>query len=56
MEYENDGDTNCNWYGGYSHPRFGTGTDGLGNKRTSGEHPNYSMVEIGPYTEKSPGA
>ena len=25
------------------------------NKRTSGDHPNYSIVEIGQNTEKSPG-
>ena len=32
-----------------------TGTGGLGNKRTSGDHSNYSIVEIGQNTEKSPG-
>ncbi len=26
--------------------RTGTGTEGLRNKRTSGNHPNYSIVEI----------
>ena len=26
----------------------------LGNKRMSGDHPNYSIVEIGKNTEKSP--
>ena len=31
------------------------GTGGLGNKRTSGDHPNYSIVEIGQNTKKSPG-
>ena len=30
-------------------------TLGLGNKRTSGEHPNYSIVEISQNTEKCPG-
>ena len=25
------------------------------NERTSGDHPNYSIVEIGQNTEKSPG-
>ena len=38
---------------------FGTvnkrkGSGGLGNKRTSGHHPDYSIVEIGQNTEKSP--
>ena len=27
---------------------------GLGNKRTSGDHPNYCIIEIGQNTEKSP--
>ena len=55
MEHESDGDTNCNWYAWYSHQRFGTSTGGLGNKRTSGNHPNYSIVEIGQNIKKSPG-
>ena len=28
---------------------------GLWNKRSSGDHPNYNIIEIGQYTEKSPG-
>ena len=28
---------------------------GLGNRRTSGDNPNYSITEIGQNTEKSPG-
>ena len=31
------------------------GVGGLGNKRTSGDHPNYSIIEIDQITEKSPG-
>ena len=31
------------------------GTGGLGNKRTSGNHPNYRIIKIGQNTEKSPG-
>ena len=31
------------------------GTGGRGNKRTSWDNPNYSIVEIGQNTEKSPG-
>ena len=54
MEHENDGDTNCNWCALCSHPRTGTGTGGLGNKRTSGDHPNYG-IKIGQIPEKSPG-
>ena len=31
------------------------GTGRLGKKRTSGDHPKYSIVDIGQNTEKSPG-
>ena len=31
------------------------GTGGLGNKTTSGDHPNYYVIEIDQNTEKSPG-
>ena len=55
MEYESDGDTSCYWRAPYSHQRICTGTVGLGNKRTSGDHPNYSIVEIGQNTKKSLG-
>ena len=34
---------------------IGTGTEGHGNKRTSGDDPNHSIVEIGQNTRKSPG-
>ena len=50
-----DGDTNCNWCSWYSHQRIGTGIGGLRNTRTSGDHPNYSIIKIGQNTEKSPG-
>ena len=49
-----DDDTNCNWCSWYSHQRISAGIKGLGNKRTIGDHPNYSIVEIGQNTEKSP--
>ena len=55
VDHESDGDTNCNWDTRYSHQRFGTKTGGLGNKRTSEDHPNYSIIEIGQNTEKSLG-
>ena len=32
-----------------------SGTRGLGNKRTSGDNPNNSIVEIGQNTKKGPG-
>ena len=31
------------------------GTRGLGIKRGSGDHPNYSIVHIGQNTKKGPG-
>ena len=52
MKHENEDDTNCNWFACNSHQRIGTGTGGLGNKRTSGDHPNYSIIEIGQNTER----
>ena len=30
-------------------------TERLGNKRTSGDHPDYSIIKISQNTEKSPG-
>ena len=31
------------------------GTGGLGGWRTSGDYPNYYIIENGQYTKKSPG-
>ena len=47
MEHEGDSDTNCNCRAWYSHWRVVIGIGGLGDKKTSGDHPNYSIVEIG---------
>ena len=55
MEHKSDSDSNCNWCAQYSDQRIGTGTEGLGNKSTTGEHPNYSIVGIGQNAEKNPG-
>ena len=55
MEHEKNGDTNSNWSARYSHQGIGTGSEGLGNKGTDEDHPNYSMVEIGQDDEKNPG-
>ena len=46
MEHEGDGDTNCNWSTRYNHQGIDRGTGGFGNKRTSGDYLNYSLVEI----------
>ena len=55
MEHEGDNYTNCNCCSWYTYQRINKGTWGLGNKRTSGDHPIYCSVEIGQNTEKSPG-
>ena len=55
MEHEGDGNTNCNWRTRFSQQRLDTRTGGLGNKRMSGDHPNYYIVEIDQNTKKSLG-
>ena len=40
LEHESDINSNCNWCSCYSQQRIIKGTGGLGNKRTSGDHPN----------------
>ena len=54
-DHESGGDTNCNWRGRYNHQRILTGTGGFWNKRISGDYQNFSIVESGQNTEKSPG-
>ena len=39
----------------YSHLRITKRTVGLGNKKTSGDHPIFYIIVIGQNTEKSPG-
>ena len=55
MEYESDCNTNCNWCARYSYQTIGSETGGFGNKRMSGDHPNFSSIKIGLNIEKSPG-
>ena len=38
----------------YYHQRIDKVSGGLGNNRTSGNHPNYSIIKIGQNTEESP--
>ena len=52
---ECDDDTNCNWCSWYSHQRIGKRTGGPGNKRTSEDHPNVSIIKISQTTKKNPG-
>ena len=47
VEHESDDYNNCNWYSWYYQQRISKGTGGLENKRKSGDHPNYSIIEIG---------
>ena len=51
-KHESDADTNCNWGARYSHQIIDEGTGGSGNKRSSGNHPNYIIIMIGQNTEK----
>ena len=44
MEHESDGYTNYNGCTWYSHQIIGIETSGLGNKRTIGNHRNYSLL------------
>ena len=52
MKHENDGD---NWCAQNNPQRLGKGTERLRNQRTSGDHPDYSIIKISQNTEKSPG-
>ena len=54
MEHEDDNYTNRDWCFQYSHQSIIKGTGGLGGERTSGDYPNYSIIENGQNTEKSP--
>ena len=48
IEHEDNGDTNCN----------GSTLQGarrVGNRRTSSDHPNYTIVRISQNTDKSTG-
>ena len=55
MEHEGGSYTNCDWCFWYSNERIIKETGGLGIWRTIGDHPNYSIIENGQNTEKSPG-
>ena len=55
MEHEGNGDTNCIRCLKNNPVRIGNMTRRLKNKKTSKDHPNYSIIKIGQNTEKSPG-
>ena len=48
-----DAYTNRDWCVWNSHQRIIKGTGGHGGWRTSGDHPNYNIIENGQDTEKS---
>ena len=47
--------TTVDWCFWYSHQRTINETGGFGHWRTTGDHPNYSIIYNGQNTEKSPG-
>ena len=47
MEHEGENYTNRDWGFWYSYQRIIKGTGGHGNKRTSGDHPKYYIIENG---------
>ena len=55
MEHEGDSNTNCNWCSWNDPQRLSKRGGGAGNRRMSRDNPNYSVVEVGQNTEKSPG-
>ena len=55
MEHKSDGDISLNWSIWYNHRKIDTKTGGLGNKKKSRDHPNYSVAEISQNTEKRTG-
>ena len=55
VKHESNVYINYFWWSWYSHRRIIKVTGGLGNKRRSGDHSNYTIIEIGQNTEKSPG-
>ena len=54
-EFERDSDTNRNWYTWNNTQRIDEETRKLGNKRTSGDYPNYNIIMIGQNIKKCPG-
>ena len=55
MEHESDGDTNSNWCTRYTRQKIDARAGRLGNKKTSANYPNYTIIKIGQNTQKSSG-
>ena len=47
IEYERAGDSNGNYRAYYIYQWNDTGIVGFGNKKSSGDHPNCNIAEIG---------
>ena len=50
---EHEGDTNNNWCVHSNQQRLGKETGRIRKQRSSGDHPNYSIIKISQNTEKS---
>ena len=55
MGHEDDADTDCNWCARNKPRSIRKGTGSVVNKRTSGDHPDDSIIKIGHNTDESPG-
>ena len=55
MEHASDIYTKCNWCFWCGNKRITRGTGEFGSWRTSGDYPNYNIIENGQNSEKSPG-
>ena len=55
MEYGGGVDAICKWYPSNNPQRLGKGTGKFRNQKTSGDHQNYSIIQVDQNTEKSPG-
>ena len=55
VEHESGIYNNCNRCSWYNHQMINKETRGFGNNQTSGDYPNYCIMEISQNTEKSPG-
>ena len=54
MNHESNNNTNCDWCVWYTNKRIIKWTGGRGSWRRIEDHPNYSIIENGQNTEKSP--
>ena len=55
MEHIGDGDADSGWCTRDNLKKIGKGAGRLGNKRTSSDHLDYSIIKTGQNIEKSPG-